>query len=257
MLIIPDHLVPILIPQPVHLASMAARGYKPHSISDITSDPEGKSLGESEKIWREIASTEMRIALMDNLISNKVGFNDVEMFNLGIEYNMKCKTLEDDDKERDTTVIEAAMKRKRKDEVKYRRKLITRRNRLRGEMMKEMGKKSNKYRRTMKHLMNMAKMTKENLKQKYDNKIEHLKNKYKDDKEKRLDMVPEEMAEFRDIAVFNKERFEKMEVQVPEIVKFGEVELNEDEEAVMRMHPKMAVMARLEQGYMELNQEIG
>ena len=257
MLIIPDHLVPILIPQPVHLASMAARGYKPHSISDITSDPEGKSLGESEKIWREIASTEMRIALMDNLISNKVGFNDVEMFNLGIEYNMKCKTLEDDDKERDTTVIEAAMKRKRKDEVKYRRKLITRRNRMRGEMMKEMGKKSNKYRRTMKHLMNMAKTTKENLKQKYDNKIEHLKNKYKDDKEKRLDMVPEEMAEFRDIAVFNKERFERMEVQVPEIVKFGEVELNEDEEAVMRMHPKMAVMARLEEGYMELNQEIG
>ena len=102
----PDHLVPHLVTQPVHLASNAARGYKQNTISDKTSDPEGISLGESEKVWSEIASTEMRIALMDNLIANKVGFNDVEMFNLGLEYNMKCKTLENEVKKRDTTVIE-------------------------------------------------------------------------------------------------------------------------------------------------------
>ena len=193
---------------------------------------------------------------MDNLIANKVGFNDIEMFNLGLEFNLKCKTLEDEGKERDISVIEAAMRKKRKDEVKYRRSLIRRRNKLREEMMKEMGRKSNKYRRIMKHLMNVTKMAKDRLKLKYENKIEHLKGKYMDDKEKRMDMVPEEMRDFRDLAVFNKEKFDGMKVVVQEIVKYGEVDLNEDEEAVMRMHPKMAVMTRLEPGYMDLNQEI-
>ena len=118
---IPDHLEPILPHQPVHLASIA-RGYSnPNTISDLTSDTEGYSLGEMEKVWSEIATTEMRINLMDSLIHNKVGFNDVEMFNLGLEISMKSKSLKDSDKERDTTVIEAAMKRKRKDEVRYRR----------------------------------------------------------------------------------------------------------------------------------------
>ena len=124
-------------------------------------------------------------------------------------------------------------------------------------MKREMGEKSNKYRRTMRHLMRTAQAAKESLKYKYDKKFEHLKDKYRDDKEKRIDMVPEELTEFRDIAVFNKEKFDSMEIQVPEIVKYGEVEMNDDEEAVMRMHPKMAVMTRLDPGYTELNQEIG
>ena len=108
---------------------MIARGYRyKHLTSDITSDIEGESLGEMERVWSEIASTEMRINLMDNLIHNKVGFNDVEMFNIGLENNMKSDSLKDNDKERDTTVIEAAMKRKRKDEVKHRREMIRKRN---------------------------------------------------------------------------------------------------------------------------------
>ena len=65
---------------------MLARGSKnKYILSDLTSDTEGESLGEMEKVWSEVASTEMRINLMDNLIHNKVGFNDVEMFNLGLE----------------------------------------------------------------------------------------------------------------------------------------------------------------------------
>ena len=124
---------------------MLARGCKnTYSTSDSTSDTEGSSLGEMEGVWREIASTEMRINLMDNLIYNKVGFNDVEMFNIGLENNMKSDSLKDNDKERDTTVIEAAMKRKRKDEVKHRRETIRKRNGHKNRMRKIMGEKSNK-----------------------------------------------------------------------------------------------------------------
>ena len=146
---------------------MVARGYnKQSSISDFTSDAEGDSLGEMEKVLSEIASTEMRINLMDNLIHNKVGFNDVEMFNIGLENNMKSKSLKDTDKERDTTVIEAAMKRKRKYEVKHRREMIRKRNGHRNRMIKTMGEKNNGYRRIIKHLNMTAQKTMENLRQK-------------------------------------------------------------------------------------------
>ena len=194
-----------------------ARGPNSPIISYSTSDTEGTSLGESEKVWREIASTEMRLALMDNLIANKVGFNDIEMFNLGLEYNMKCKSQDQEDKERDTTVIVAAMKRKRKDEVKHRRELIKKRNRMRKDMTEEMGLNSNKYKKRMSDLNRIMKTTNDNLRQKYNQKFNHLRDKYKDDKEKRMDVVPEEMEEFRNLSVFNKERFERMKMEIPEI----------------------------------------
>ena len=54
-----------------------------------TSANEGHNLGEVEKIWKEIAASEMRINLMENLQHYKVGFNDVEFFNLGVQYNAK------------------------------------------------------------------------------------------------------------------------------------------------------------------------
>ena len=57
---------------------MLVTGSLKNTHSTSTSGIEGISLGEMEKVWREIASTEMRINLMDNLIYNKVGFNDVE-----------------------------------------------------------------------------------------------------------------------------------------------------------------------------------
>ena len=257
MLTIPVHQAPILLTQPVHLASMAARGSTNPTLSSTTSDSEGTSLGEKEKIWSEVASTEMRINLMNNLINNKVGFNDVEMFNLGLEFNMKSKSLKDGDRERDTTVIEAAMRRKRKDEIKYRREQIGKRNELRKMMKNTLGEKSNEYKRMMRHLNMTAQRTRENLKHKYDKKLKHLKEKYMDDKEKKMDVIPEELDGFRDLAIFSKEKFDSIETEVPTVVKYGEVELNEDEEAVLRMHPKMAIVSRLDPGYMELNQEIG
>ena len=97
-----------------------SRGNPKIELDINTSASEGPSLGELERVWIEIAKTEMRIQLMDSLNSMQVGFNDVEMFNLGLEYNLKTKTFQDKNKQRDTTVIEAAMRVKRKDEIRYR-----------------------------------------------------------------------------------------------------------------------------------------
>ena len=67
-----------------------SRGFKQTTnLSIITSAIEGKSLGEIEKTWQELAASEMRLKMMDSLIKFKVGFNEVEYFNLGLKYNAK------------------------------------------------------------------------------------------------------------------------------------------------------------------------
>ena len=53
------------------------------NLSLETSGSEGYSLGELEKLWTNLAASEARINMMDKLATYKVGFNDVENFNLG------------------------------------------------------------------------------------------------------------------------------------------------------------------------------
>ena len=57
-----------------------------------TSTVEGTSLEEMEKIWKELTASEQRLKMMEKLQSIKVGFNDIENFNLGLVYNSKTLT---------------------------------------------------------------------------------------------------------------------------------------------------------------------
>ena len=72
---------------------MLGGGYSsPNHLSNLTSGIEGYSLGEMRKIWVDLASSEMRLNMMEKLEQYKVGFNDVENFNLGLIYNSKTMT---------------------------------------------------------------------------------------------------------------------------------------------------------------------
>ena len=101
---------------------MLNRGSKnQHSTSSNTSVTEGFNLGEVEKVWRELATSVMRINMMEKLQQYKVGFNDVEYFNLGLHFNAKMTNYDD---KIDKKIVEEVMKYKRKDEIKYRKKMI-------------------------------------------------------------------------------------------------------------------------------------
>ena len=62
--------------------------------------------------------------MMAKLISLKVGFNDVEIFSLGLIYNSKTIENEDALVRKDEKVVRAAMEFKRPDEIRNRRKLM-------------------------------------------------------------------------------------------------------------------------------------
>ena len=77
--------------------------------SDITSKLEGKDLGEMRKLWRDTASSEMRLAMMSGLKGKTLGFNEVENFSLGLKYSFKSERMKDLKDKPTETVVEAVM----------------------------------------------------------------------------------------------------------------------------------------------------
>ena len=108
----------VLPQQPALLAhQVMGEGYLQQSSSIITSGIEGYSLKELERIWQDLASSEMRLKMMDTLQLHKVGFNDVENFNLGLIFNAKMLTHDNYTEREDKKVVEAAMRFKKTDEI--------------------------------------------------------------------------------------------------------------------------------------------
>ena len=205
-----------------------------------------------EKIWEDVAASETRIRMMDRLVQNKVGFNDIEHFNLGLIFNSKTLNYDNYADKDDRKVVEAAMRFKRKDEIRNRRAVIREKLKVRKDIEEQLRQKNSQRKRLMKHLNMRAMENKRELDKKYEDKVEHLKRKYAVDKNRELDKVPPEMEEYGDLAVFNAEEFENIEIAKIEAVKYGEIEIDGEEEAALRLHPKMALPRRLEEGYMNL-----
>ena len=66
------------------------------SIETLTNEMRGKELGEEEKLWKEVASSEARLGLMKTMIKEQLAFADLEEF--GKEFSNKLKTLTFKDK---------------------------------------------------------------------------------------------------------------------------------------------------------------
>ena len=254
-----DHQDPVLPTHAEHqhraISSEQVLNFK--TISDTnTSVHEGLNLGEAGRIWRELAASEMRISLMDRLQKHKVGLNDVENFRLGVIFSSKTMTEEDLKLGKGREIVKTAMKFKRQDEVRNRRKLLKLKVKTRKKIVEKLGARSNQCRKILSNLNQKAMIVKRDLKEKYELKINHLKDKHQISKERQLDMIPRGMEELGEIAVLSEERWKQLEMVDIKVEKYGEVEISEDEMAALRMHPKMAVIRKLREGYLALNQDI-
>ena len=67
----------------------------PNSSSSPTStikEVEGQELGEEERVWREIDASEARLALMKNMVKEKLAFADLEEFGINFaRENLKSR----------------------------------------------------------------------------------------------------------------------------------------------------------------------
>ena len=84
--------------------------------------------------WEELAATEMRLQLMSELLKIKVGFADVEEFNLGLKGNLRNKNLNKINEMQDKKIVMVAMEIKMRDEQTTKSKLMRARNKKRAEL---------------------------------------------------------------------------------------------------------------------------
>ena len=107
---------------------------------------EGMNRSARTKIWQELAHSEMRIWLMNELIKYRVGYNDVEDFCLGLKYNFKSEKFKNKDDAMEE-IVKVAMTMKLRDEKKYKLELNKKRNKVRKYMEDKLGKNTKTYRR--------------------------------------------------------------------------------------------------------------
>ena len=195
-------------------------------------------LGEEERIWKEIANSEARLAMMSKMIQQDLAFADLEEF--GSELSSKMKTIKTKNRTLHRNITKPAMKAKLADEQMWRRDLGRVKAQLRKELIEKLqGEKTRRFKRVINHLNQIAKESKEKLNQKYNVKIQHLKEKYKH--EEKIE-VEDDMKEYSDLSVFNKEEFEKVEISEYEVQTVGEVELSENERKVLKLHNKFSIL---------------
>ena len=92
-----------------------------------------------EKVWKELTASEMRLRMMSRLQKIQVGFNDIEIFYLGLIYNSKTLNNENYTDKDDRKVVEVAMNFKKKDEIRNRKKLNREKIKMRKRIEEQLG----------------------------------------------------------------------------------------------------------------------
>ena len=216
---------------------------------------EGQDLSAELVIWEELAVTEMRLQLMSTLIKIKVGLADVEEFNLGLRGNLRNPENKGLTLIQEKKVVTSAMEVKMRDEQITKSKLMKSREDARRELAKKFKKNSKTYRSKIRKLRAAALAKKEEYREWYNKKIEHLKFKYREDKEDKLDTIPPEMMNFASLSIFDREKYRNLEALTFDITCVGEVNLTNETEKVIKMHPKFSLMEPLKEGGSEFEQE--
>ena len=67
--------------------------------------------------------------------------------------------------------------------------------------------------------------------------------------------VPDDLIEYEDLVVFNKEDYENLEPVKYEVKKIGQVEITPEEEKVLSLHPKFCILEKLTRQEFEHEQE--
>ena len=209
-----------------------------------------------EEIWKALARTEMLLQLMTQLVKLKVGFAEVEEFNLGIKGNLKNPMSEKISEMQDSKIVKAAMEVKMRDEQVTKRKLIRARNKARAELSRNLGRNSKRYRTQIRCFQERARKEKVETRIKYTEKLEHLKRKYRENDEEKLDKVPAEVEEFATLSIFDREMYARLRCQTYEPTCVGDLTVSDGEKEILQMQPNFSLVEDLKEGGLDFDLEI-
>ena len=230
--------------------------YTPTVQEDSYQDIGGYSRREAGRIWRNLAESESRINLLKVLIKEGRGLKEIEDFNMGLASKFKSKKFQRLNNQPSITgkAIVPVMKMKLADEQSYHRELVYIRNKYRKDLARRLGNNSRKFKNVIADLRQEAKKTKKESTEKFKEKTAHIRKKYSRNTQEENE-VPEDLQEYTNLKIFNKEEYENIQPDSYEIKVIGEVELTEEEKSVLTLHPKFCILDKLTHSDFEHEQE--
>ena len=217
---------------------------------------EGLDPSVMQKTWEDLAATEMRLQLMSELIHFNVGLADIEEFNLDLKDNLKNMPSEKAKEKQNMRLVKAAMSVKIHDEQTTRTKLIRERNIMRTKLMRQLGKNTRKYKTVIRNLRKAARDTKAIYKTIYDAKLPHLRLKYRETEEEKLDKISAEIGELITLSIFDREKYDRIEELSYEVTCVGDIELSSEEKSILKLHPKFSIIETLQENTIHFEQEL-
>ena len=208
------------------------------------------------KVWQDLVALEMRIKLMRELGKLGVGLAEIENFGINLRTKLRSEKQKDRGGEVTRKVTEESMRIKMRDEQRYREELVKRRNQMRKEIERKLGKNTRPYRRQMALLKEEGEKIRREREEKYDEKMKHLKEKFRKEEEEKENAIPEELEEYEKMKVFSREKFDEIQTSYDEVLVVSkDVKLSEDEKSVLKLHTKFSVIQRLTKKEFEFEQE--
>ena len=182
--------------------------------------------------WRKLAQSEARLHLLVELGYLQVGFPDVEEFCMELESKYRSAVTSDmkdkGEKSPEWAIVKLCMKLKMIDERKVNAKLESERYSIRKRIEETYGKNTRKARNVVKTLRQEASRTKSTQMKKYEEKMKHLRRKYRTSEEDKIDKIPESMADLNleKLSIFSKKKYEDKQIVEYEVEVIGDIELN-------------------------------
>ena len=215
---------------------------------------EGQELRDAKKLWEQVAANESRMHLMVELMKHKVGLADVEEF--CIDLGDKCRAEARQIGKVEWRVVKATMESKLVDARREEKKLKRDQNLTRKKIYNGSGEDSRKSKKIIRILKNEARNMKREMQKKYKKKVEHLRRKYRQTEEDKIDEIPAGMEELENLSIFDRNKFESVEIDEIEIMILGDADLTENEKLVLRMHPKFSVVQKLPKDALDFDKEL-
>ena len=211
------------------------------------------------KIWDQVAESEERIILMKNLIRLGVGVAEVE--ELGLSIHSKFKSNYYLSKVKDGEIVSKEALRnimvvKLRDERKHLRELMRKKRLMREKIEKELVKNSRPSRRILKEFREHSTKVKLECREKFKEKVDHLKRKYRDKEEDLVRRIPEDMIDLGGLRIFDPAKYDNIEKEEYDIKIIGDVDIDEKELQVLKLHPKFAILPRLFKGGLDVEEEL-
>ena len=221
---------------------------------------DGLDLSLAAGYWKKKARSDCRLILMKKLLDMGIGFNELEHFNEALHLKIRSETLRKRLKEGKNTerkVVREAMLLKIRDEQCTNKETNTEMQGERRALKTKFGENTRRARGIMKYLNEIARGERNEMHSKYSEKIKTLKLRHLTDIDTKTNIVPPEISDFKETKVFSKEKFDNLKETEIKIVRVGELSLNDEEEMILKKHPKSALLENLKIEDLELDFEIG